>query len=188
MRPRLDFRILGPLEVLDGEERLRLGGRKQRALLASLVLHPNEVVSAERLIDMIWGESPPGTAATALHGYVSQLRKVLEPDRQPGTASAVLVAHEPGYVLRLEPDQLDVERFTVLVASARNAIARGRPDEAEVSLRDALALWRGAPLADLENEPFAHAELPRLAELRLAAVEERFEAELVPLGRLKLAV
>jgi branched-chain amino acid transport system substrate-binding protein len=182
MKRRLDFRILGPLEVLDGEERLRLGGRKQRALLAILVVHANEVVSAERLIDMLWGESPPETAATALHGYVSQLRKLLEPDRQPGTAPTVLVTHEPGYVLRVEPDQLDVERFTILVGAARNAIADGRPDDAEVSVRDALALWRGAPLADLENEPFAHTELPRLAELRLTAVEERFEAELA-LGR-----
>ena len=182
MTRRLDFRILGPLEVWYRGERLALGGRKQRALLAILLLNSNEVVSADRLIDALWGASPPETAATALHGYVSQLRKLLEPEREARASSSVLVTEEPGYVLRTEPDQIDVERFTTLLASARNALAAGDPPAAERSLRDALALWRGPPLADLENEPFAHTELSGLADLRLAAIEERFEADLA-LGR-----
>ncbi|MGH2840471.1 MAG: AfsR/SARP family transcriptional regulator, partial [Solirubrobacteraceae bacterium] len=90
MSRRLDFRVLGPVEVHDGDARLGLGGRKQRAVLSILLLHSNEVVSTERLIDMLWGESPPPTAATALQGYVSQLRKVLEPEREPGGEPKVL--------------------------------------------------------------------------------------------------
>jgi DNA-binding SARP family transcriptional activator/ABC-type branched-subunit amino acid transport system substrate-binding protein/DNA-binding beta-propeller fold protein YncE len=178
----LDFRLLGPLEVWAGEDRLALGGRKQRALLAILLLHADEVVSVDRLIDLIWGESPPGTAATALHGHVSQLRKLLEPGREPGAPPEVLVTLDPGYVLRIQPEQLDLERFSGLVASARAAQADGRPAEASETLASALALWRGPPLSDLENEPFAQAELPRLVELQLAAIEERFDAELA-LGR-----
>jgi YVTN family beta-propeller protein len=178
----LQFLVLGPLEVRDGSERLTLGPRKQRALLAILLLHANEVVSIDRLVDMLWGESPPDTATTALHGYVSQLRKVLEPERRRGDAPRVLVTHEPGYVLRLEPDQLDLERFTTLVRTGRDALGAGRADDASTALRAALELWRGPPLADLDAEPFLQAELPRLVELKAAAVEERFDADLA-LGR-----
>ncbi len=178
MSQRLHFRLLGPLEVVDGDERLPLGGRKQRAVLAILLLHSNEVVSAERIIDMLWGESPPETAATALQGYVSRLRKVLEPERAPGSAPQLLVTQEPGYVLRLEPGQLDLERFSALLRTAREALADQRGAEASRALEDALKLWRGSPLADLENEPFATAEQARLDELRITAIEERFEAEL----------
>lgn len=174
--------MLGPLEVRDGGERVALGGRKQRALLAILLLHANEVVSSDRLIDLLWGESPPGTALTALHGHVSQLRKLLEPGRGPGIHPSVLVTVEPGYVLRVAPEQLDLEQHVALVASARTAFADGRPADARASFRRALDLWRGAPLADLDGEPFAQIELPHLAELRVAAAEELFEAELA-LGR-----
>ena len=182
MQRRLDFRVLGPLEVCAGEERLALGGRRQRAVLAILLLHRGEVVSADRLIDLLWGGSPPETAATALQGYVSQLRKVLEPDRPAGAPPQLLVTHEPGYVLRADAEQLDLERFTTLVDQARAALAAGRAEEASAALGSALALWRGPPLADLENEPFAQAEVVRLDELRIAATEERFDAELA-LGR-----
>ena len=175
--------MLGPLEVRAGGERLALGGRKQRALLAILLLHANETVSTDRLVALLWGEAPPGTALTALHGHVSQLRKLLEPDRDPGAQPRVLLTHEPGYVLRLAPEQLDLERFRALTRSARTATAEGRHGDANALLREALALWRGPPLADLENEPFAQSELPRLAELRLAAVEESFEADLACGGR-----
>ena len=178
MPRRLDFRILGTLEVRDGDERLALGGRRQRAVLALLLLHRGEIVSSERLIDLLWGGAPPGTAATALQGYVSQLRKVLEPDRPAGAAPRILVTHEPGYVLRVAPEQLDLERFNALVSGARTALAAGRADEASAALERALGLWRGPALADLENEPFAQGEAGRLEELRVAALEERFDAEL----------
>jgi DNA-binding SARP family transcriptional activator len=177
-----DFRVLGPLEVLEGDKPVSLGGRKQRTLLAVLLLHANEVVSADRLIDTLWGESPPDTAATALHGYVSQLRKVLEPDRPASSAATTLVTREPGYVLRIEHGQLDLNRFEGLVRRARAALADRRPEQAAASLREALELWRGSPLSDLENEPFAQTEVPRLEELRVAALEEHFEADLA-LGR-----
>ncbi|CAA9480658.1 MAG: Transcriptional regulator, AfsR family, partial [uncultured Solirubrobacteraceae bacterium] len=183
MQRSLEFRVLGPLEVCDGDHRVALGGRKQRALLAILLLHANEVVSTDRLVDMLWGESPPQTALTALHGHVSQLRKLLEPDRGPGADPSLLVTHAPGYVLRIAPQQLDLERFKALLASAREASADGNRPEAAALLTDALALWRGPPLADLENEPFAQAALPPLADLRIAATEERFEAELASGGR-----
>jgi DNA-binding SARP family transcriptional activator len=179
---RLDFRLLGPLEVFDGETRVTLGGRKQRALLAILLLHANEVVSVDRLIDLLWGASPPGTAPTALHGHVSQLRKLLEPGRPAGAEPELLVTAEPGYVLRIDPDQLDLQRFTLLMAQARDARSAGREAQAAAALASALELWRGPPLADLENEPFAQAELARLTELRVAAIELRFDADLA-LGR-----
>jgi YVTN family beta-propeller protein len=175
---RLDFRLLGPLEVRDGYTLVPLGARKQRAVLAILLLHANEVVSRDRLIDSLWGESPPAAAATALHGYVSQLRKALEPDRDPGSSPSLLLTRDPGYVLQLQLDQLDLERFRALLTSARKALADGQAGQASEALDAALALWRGRPLADLEDENWAQAELPPLAELRLAAVEERFEAGL----------
>jgi predicted ATPase/DNA-binding SARP family transcriptional activator len=152
----VEFRILGPLEVADGGGTLPLGRGRQRALLGILVLRANEVVSQERLVDELWGESPPATAATALHGCVSRLRRLLGPDR--------LQTETPGYVLRVAPDELDLTRF-------RRLTERGR-------FRDALALWRGPALADLAFEPFAQTEIARLEELRLAALEGRVDADL----------
>ena len=166
----LDFRILGPLEVASDGNALPIAAQKQRALLALLLLHAGEVLSIDRLVDGLWGESPPKTATTSLQNTVSQLRKVVGPD--------VLVTRAPGYVLRIEPDALDLARFESLVARAQQLETKER---AEV-LRDALTLWRGDPLAELAFEPFAGAELPRLVELRLAALEERIEADL-ELGR-----
>src|SRR5213082_2399610 len=106
-----EFRILGPLEVADGEEVLPLTGQKQRALLALLLLDANRVVSTDRLVDALWGEQPPRTAATSLQNFVSQLRKLLGPD--------LLVTRSPGYLLRVDPDALDLDRFTRLVERAR---------------------------------------------------------------------
>jgi DNA-binding SARP family transcriptional activator len=162
----LEFRVLGPVEAWDDERSLQLGGPKQRALLAVLLLDAGRVVSTDRLIDLLWGERPPPTAATSLQNFVSQLRKVLGAD--------VLVTKPPGYRLDVQPEQLDLERFRRLVESARGA----SPPERAAKLRDALALWRGPPLADLAFEEFAHGEIARLEELRLAALEERFDAEL----------
>jgi DNA-binding SARP family transcriptional activator len=165
-----EFRILGPLEVVDGDGPLPLGGQRQRAVLALLLLHANEVVSTERLVDQLWGEQPPRTATTSLQNAVVQLRKVLGPD--------VLVTRPPGYVLRVAPEQLDLAAFEALVRSARAAEA---VDRARL-LREALRLWRGTPLADLEGEEFAQAEIRRLEELRLCAIEDRIDADL-ELGR-----
>jgi len=162
----LEFRILGPLEVVDGEEPLHLGGQKQRALLALLLLDPNRVVSTDRIVDALWGEEPPRTAATSLQNFVSQLSKLLGPE--------TLVTKPPGYELRLAGEQLDLQRFRRLVDEARGE----PPEERAERLRLALALWRGPPLADLGFESFAQSEIARLEESRLAVVEDRIEAEL----------
>jgi DNA-binding SARP family transcriptional activator len=162
----LEFRILGPLEVADDGEPLQLSGQKQRALLALLLLDANRVVSTDRIVDALWGEQPPRTAATSLQNFVSQLRKLLGAD--------VVVTKPPGYQLRIAPEQLDLERFTRLVEESRAE----PPDERAAKLRRALALWRGRPLADLGFEAFAQQEIGRLEELRLAALEDRVEADL----------
>ncbi len=162
----MDFRLLGPLEVAEHDCLLALGGRKQRALLAVLLLQANDVVSTEQLIDELWGESPPSTAAKSIQVYVSRLRKQFGEGR--------LITRAPGYLLRVDPSELDVARFERLVAEARDV----DPERAGERLRAALGLWRGPPLADLSYEPFAQSPIARLGELRLAALELRIEAEL----------
>jgi DNA-binding SARP family transcriptional activator/class 3 adenylate cyclase len=175
----MDFLILGPLEArIDGRE-LPLGGTKQRALLALLLLHRNEVVSTDRLIDGLWGEQPPATAAKVVQVYVSRLRRLLGP---AGQGRGRLVTRPPGYLLQLDPDELDLDRCERLVEEAGRAMAAGDPAAAAAALRRALALWRGPPLADLAFEPFAQAAAVRLEEQRLAALESRLEADLA-LGR-----
>jgi DNA-binding SARP family transcriptional activator len=144
-----------------------LGGARQRILLAVLLTRANEVVSVDRLIDALWGANPPRTAANALQYHVSRLRKVL------GGGDRI-VTRDPGYLIRVAPDELDLFRFEWLVAEADEA----PPERAARLLRDALALWRGPPLPDLADEDFAHAEIHRLEELRLAALERRVEADL----------
>ncbi len=161
-----DFRILGPLEVSDETGPLLLGGQKQRAVLALLLLEPGRVVSIDRLIDALWGENPPRTANTSLQNFISQLRKTLGPE--------VLETKAPGYRLRIRPGELDLDRFRVLVESARGA----EPVERAEKLRHALALWRGPALADFTFEAFAQPHIAHLEELRLGALEERVEAEL----------
>jgi len=161
-----EFRILGPLEVSDKDGVVSLGGPKQRAVLALLLLYAGEVVSTDRLIDALWGERPPRTAATSLQNFVSQLRKLFGAD--------VVVTRAPGYGIRLEPEQLDVDLFGRLVGEARSAEAGERAR----MLREALALWRGPALADLAYETFASSEIERLEELRLGALEELMDADL----------
>jgi DNA-binding SARP family transcriptional activator len=178
----MDFRILGPLEARQGDRVLPLGGGKQRALLAILLLNANEAVSSDRLVDGLWGERPPATASKALQVYVSQLRKLLEPERAPGGIGRLLVTSGSGYLLRVEADQLDAHRFSRLLAQGRVALTDGRPAEAARALTECLSLWRGEPLADVASEPFAQMEIARLEELRVTALEERIEAEL-QLGR-----
>ena len=153
----MEFRVLGPLEVLgDDGEPLPLGGRRPRAVLALLLLHRNETVSTERLIDAVWGEDPPASVRGALQVHVHALRKALGPDR--------IVTRPPGYLVHVDPDELDAARFESLVSEGRYA--------------EALSLWRGPALADVADEPFASPDAARLDEARLAAVEARLAAEL----------
>jgi DNA-binding SARP family transcriptional activator len=166
----MDFRILGPLEVSDGGRPVPVTPLKQRALLAALLLRPGQVVSIDRLLDDLWGEAPPPSAKASLQNAVSRLRRHVGPE--------LLVTRPPGYVLDVAPERIDVRRFERLLEEARNA----PPRERAALLREALALWRGPPLADVAFEPFAAAEIDRLGELRAAAREELVEAELA-LGR-----
>ena len=174
----MNFRILGPLEVLLRGRTLPLTAAKQKALLAILLLHPNEVVSSDRLIDELWGSEPPGSAANALQVYVSQLRGLLEPQREKGEPSAVLPALAGGYLLRAEPEALDAHRFEQRLSEGIAARSAGDPAEGTERLRRALAMWAGAALADFTYEPFAQGEIVRLEELRVVAFEERIEADL----------
>jgi DNA-binding SARP family transcriptional activator/class 3 adenylate cyclase len=165
----MDFRLLGPLEVLSDHMPVRIAAGKQRALLAILLLKANRTVPRERLIDSLWGEDVPEPAQKMVQIQVSQLRKALPEPR--------LHTRRPGYVLEVLEDELDVARFERLVADARGALAQGEPKNATERLGQALALWRGSALAEF-SEPFAKHEGARLEELRLAAVELRIEAEL----------
>src|SRR6266540_3032356 len=170
----MEFRVLGPLEVWHERGEVSLSGTKVRALLVMLLLHPNEVVPTDRLIDDLWGEDSPERAAAALRVNVSRLRKTLPQD--------VLTTRSPGYVLRVGPDELDLHRFERLVDEGRSLLARGLTADASVRLREALSLWRGPALADFAYESFAQAAIARLEEIRLAAVELRIDADLA-LGR-----
>jgi predicted ATPase/class 3 adenylate cyclase/DNA-binding winged helix-turn-helix (wHTH) protein len=177
----MDFRILGPLEALDGGEPVALEGSKRRALLALLLLHPNETLGSERLIDELWGERPPATAAKTLHVHVSRLRKALAGGAGTGGAD-VLVTREHGYELQLDLEQIDAHRFERLLNEGRRELAADRPDEALAALEEALSLWRGPPLGDLAYEPFAQVEIARLEDLRAETLEQLIEAKLA-LGR-----
>ena len=174
----MEFRILGPVEVSAGGTLVRLGGSKQRALLAILLINANQVVSTGRLVELLWGEDPPETSLNTLQVYVSHLRKLLEPDRPVGAPNRVLVSRSPGYLLSVDEAELDLARFERLVAEGRAALTAGQPDSAAGSLREALSIWRGPAFADVEGEAFATAEGARLAELRLRAIEDRIDADL----------
>jgi DNA-binding SARP family transcriptional activator len=179
----MQFGILGPLEVSDEGRRVEIGGHKQRALLASLLLHANEVVSLDRLIDELWGETPPPTAAKTLQAQVSRLRRSLNGDEDPAVHMlGPLETRGHGYLLKVEPGQVDANRFQGILEEARRARAEGKPEEAAEELRRALALWRGPALAEFAYESFAQTEIARLDELQLTALEERIEADLT-LGR-----
>ena len=166
----MEFRILGPLEVSGVDGPVALGGGRERALLALLLLHANEVVRSDLLIEELWRGEPPASAAKALQVYVSRLRKRLGAD--------VVTTRARGYAVIVADDELDLARFERLVGEARGAA----PLEAASKLRDALSLWRGPTLPELANEPFAQAEIARLEELRLATLEDRVDADL-GLGR-----
>ena len=166
----MDYRLLGPLEARAGDRAVPLGGPKQRAVLAVLLLRAGETVSVDTLIDEVWGERPPVNVTATLHNCVSRLRKAI------GTET--IETRAPGYVLHARDEEIDARRFERALVAARAL----EPAERAAALREALSLWRGAALADLAFEPFAGAEAARLEELRLVALEERIDAELT-LGR-----
>jgi len=171
----MEFRILGPLEVLDDSGvPVVWRSSRERAVLALLLLSPNRVVSSERLADELWGDRPPEGAAHALQVNISRLRKVL---RDAG-AEDVLVTRSPGYLIEVAPDAVDAARFEALVARSREESARGDHADAGGTLREALGLWRGPALADVGDAPLARAEVARLEEARLTALEERLDADL----------
>jgi DNA-binding SARP family transcriptional activator len=177
----MEFRILGQLEVLDEGRPIALGGSRQRALLALLLVHAGETLSTDRLIDELWGERPPVKAAKTVQMQISRLRKALAGDAGHGSAG-VVVTRERGYQLVLDPDCLDAHRFERLVAEGGSELAAGRPQRAFSALEQALALWRGRPLDDLAYEPFVQREIARLDDLRVAALEQLVDAKL-GLGR-----
>ena len=181
----IEFRVLGPLEVVDDGREVAVAAGKRRALLGLLILNRNEVVPADRLIEELWAGRPPPTAAKSLQVHVSQLRKELV--AAGGANGTCLVTRANGYVLELPPDSLDVARFERAVAEGEQALSAGRPHDAAARLREGLALWRGPPLVDFAYEPFAQEEIARLEEARLSAVEERIEADLA-LGRHRAVV
>jgi DNA-binding SARP family transcriptional activator len=166
----VDFQILGPIEVVDGGAGLPLGGRNQRALLALLLLNVDEVVPTDRMIEAVWGEQPPRTALTSLQNSVSQLRKLLGPER--------IVTKTPGYALRLQDDRIDVDRVRKLADDSRTA----DPERRASLLLEAESLWRGPPLADFTYDAFAQTTIAQLEELRLSVTEARIDAE-IELGR-----
>jgi len=168
----VDFRILGSLEVTDKGLEPVIASGKQRALLAILLLHANGVVSSDRLIEELWGEQPPASAAKSLQVQVSRLRKAL------GRGEGPIITVPNGYSIRVAPGELDLERFTRLAEAGRRALGADDPERGAELLREALALWRGPPLADFAFESFAQSEIGRLEELRLAALEDRIDADL----------
>jgi DNA-binding SARP family transcriptional activator len=164
----VEFKLLGPLEVSRDGEPLDLGAPRQRAVLAFLLLHANDVVSVDRLAEALWPTETPRTAAKTIQVYVSALRKAF------GGARDVIETRGPGYVLQVGPGELDLREFEALVLRAEDEEPSARVE----TLREALALWRGAPLADFAYESFAQPEVARLEEVRRHAVEERIEAAL----------
>jgi DNA-binding SARP family transcriptional activator/streptogramin lyase len=173
----VEFRILGPLELADESGPVALGRLKERLVLAVLLLHANEAVSRERLIDELWGESPPPTARKAVNVYVSELRK-----RLAGDGESPIATVPGGYRLDVDPDRLDAARMRQFLATAREAASAGELDAAAALYRQALGLWRGRTLAGLELESVGRHEIEQLEELRLAARMDRIDCDLA-LGR-----
>src|SRR5919198_3799264 len=169
----MDHRLLGPLGVVDEGEPVPLGRLKERLVLATLLLHANEFVARERLIDELWGESPPPTARKAVNVYVSQLRKALARNGHDPIATA-----DGGYRLVVGPDLLDADHMRSLVAEARERIADGESEAASRLLENALALWRGPTLAGLTLESFGRDEVAQLDELRVTVLMDRIDCDL----------
>jgi DNA-binding SARP family transcriptional activator len=183
----VQFRILGPLEVVDAGRQVQLGRPKQRAVLAVLLLHANRVVALDRLVQELWGEQPPPQAIGSLQAYVSHLRRLLEPGRSARTPAGVLLSQPPGYRLAVAAEDLDAARFQTLAADGHALLEAGDHRRAAAVLGEGLALWRGPVLADFGDAPFAQPDRARLEELRLVALEDRITAELA-LGRHSMVV
>jgi DNA-binding SARP family transcriptional activator len=167
----MELRLLGPLEVRSVGGPRPLGGVQQRAVLAMLALHLNEVVSTDCLVDGLWGDQAPVSALNIVQGYVSRLRKVLHAEAAPdGTGAVVLQRRGPGYLVELDPERLDLHRFQRLARQGAQMLSVG-PARAASTLREALGLWRGQPLAEFGDTPFARAEIPRLEQQRLTALD-----------------
>lgn len=173
----MDFRMLGPLEAREAGQPLPLGGAKQRALLALLLINANQVISSERLIDLLWPADPPDTARNVIQVYISQLRKILRQNTTPGS-QPVLSTRPTGYLLELDRDSLDIARFESLAEAGHAALTQGQPIEAAELLDEALAEFRGEPLSDFTYESFAEQEIQRLREHRLVVEEDLFDARL----------
>lgn len=171
----MDYRLLGPLEVVDDGRPLPLGGLKQRTVLAALLLQAGEVVSVDRLVAAVWGDTPAAGATSTLQVYVSALRRLLEPEKG---AHRVLVGRRPGYVLVVDPDEVDALRFRRLLAAARAELAADRYEAAARTYRKALAQWRADPLPEFAFHDFASSAVAHLVDERVSAVEERVEADL----------
>ena len=174
----MDFRILGPVEALEEGDRVTLGGSRQRALLAVFLLHANETLSTDRLIDELWGERPPSSAGKTVQVRISRLRKALTAGSDDSGGNGLLVTGDYGYELRLDPDRLDSHRFEWLAAEGRGELAAGRSEAAVSAFERALSLWRGEPLGDLAYEPFAQLEIARLRDMRVAVREQLIDAKL----------
>ncbi|RGA01602.1 hypothetical protein DI270_028655 [Microbispora triticiradicis] len=175
----MDFRLFGPLEVVDSSGRaVDVGTPKRRAVLAMLALEPGRVVALDRLIDELWSGEAPASATGTLQAYISQLRRALEPGRAPRTPPRVLLTREPGYLLDIAPGQVDLVRFAALAEDGRRMLARGAPGEAADLLRRSLETWRGEPLAEFTAYEFVQPVVARLAEQRAAVTEDWFEARL----------
>jgi DNA-binding SARP family transcriptional activator len=169
----VEFRVLGTLEVVDGDRTFDIRGAKLRTLLAMLLLHPNQIVSTDRLAEALWGDSPPASEANSLQGYVSHLRRTFAP-----VTDDLIRTQPPGYTLAVDQSSIDAWRFERLVGDGRQALAAGEAHRAAAILEEALALWRGPVLADFTFDPFAASHATRWEELRLVALEERADAEL----------
>jgi len=178
----LEFRLLGRVEVRRDAQPVDVGGPKQRAVLASLLLRARRVVSVDQLIDDLWPEQPPARAAATVQVFVSQLRRALEPERARGQAATILVTASPGYLLDIEPNAVDAHAFAGLVVRGRQALHAGDPELAAQVLLCAEDMVRGPALADVPVTPFVRSAAARLTELHLGAAEDRIDAELT-LGR-----
>jgi DNA-binding SARP family transcriptional activator len=178
----LEFRILGPLAVVQNGAPLELGPPRQRALLALLLLHAGEALSSERIVDELWAGDPPSTARHSVQVYVANLRKVIEAGGHRGASPEVIVSRAGGYGVVLGDHVFDAEEFDRLVADGQQRVTSGDVEGGSAALRDALDLWRGPPLADFANEEFAVRRAARLDEARLAAIEAAIDADL-DLGR-----
>jgi DNA-binding SARP family transcriptional activator len=168
----VEFRVLGPLEVVAGGEPLHLGTPRQRTTLGLLLVRVGEVVSCDRLVEELWDGDPPGTALHTLQGYIYRLRRALGPEAWR------LQTRSPGYQVKVSAGELDAQRFQDLAAEGRRALVRGEPPAAADLLAAALAVWRGPVLADLAEVAALEPERARLEALRLTTLEDRVEAEL----------